>query len=221
MNPTRRQISDATGALGWRLVRGAIHAQVRVRTLGEAVEVAALAVAACPEASGYLSLDVRTDRVLLALQSEADDVVTDRDLELADRLAGALQTAGKTVEPGPDLHAFEIAIDALDIAAVRPFWKAVTGYRDARSTTDLNHGLLDPAGRGPAIWFQQMDSPRHRTRNRIHLDVDVPHDVATERIAAALAAGGVMLSDHAAPAFWVLADAEGNEACVCTWQGRD
>lgn len=221
MNPTRRQISDATGALGWRLLRGAIYAQVRVRTLAEAAEVATLAVAACPDASGHLSLDVRTDRVLLALQSEADDVVTDRDLELAGRLAGALQTAGKTVEPGPDLHAFEIAIDALDIAAVRPFWKAVTGYRDARSTTDLNHGLLDPAGRGPAIWFQQMDSPRHQTRNRIHLDVDVPHDVATERIAAALAAGGVMLSDHAAPAFWVLADAEGNEACVCTWQGRD
>jgi len=21
--------------------------------------------------------------------------------------------------------------------------------------------------------------------------------------------------------FWVLADAEGNEACVCTWTGRD
>ncbi|MBX9921972.1 MAG: 4a-hydroxytetrahydrobiopterin dehydratase, partial [Mycolicibacterium frederiksbergense] len=83
------------------------------------------------------------------------------------------------------------------------------------------HGLVDPAGRGPAIWFQQMNSPRHETRNRMHLDVDVAHDVAAARIAAALAAGGVMLSDHAAPAFWVLADAEGNEACVCTWQGRD
>lgn len=221
MNPTRRQISDATGALGWRLVLGAIHAQVRVRTLGEAAEVAALAVAACPDASGHLSLDVRADRVLLTLQSEADGAVTDQDLDLAGRLAGALRAAGKTVEPGPDLHAFEISIDALDIAAVRPFWKAVTGYRDARSTTDLNQGLLDPAGRGPAIWFQQMDSPRHETRNRIHLDVDVPHDAAAARIAAALAAGGVMLSDHAAPAFWVLADAEGNEACVCTWQGRD
>ncbi|MDZ7886339.1 MAG: VOC family protein [Mycobacterium sp.] len=221
MNPTRRQISDATGALGWRLVLGAIHAQVRVHTLAEAAEVATLAAAACPDASGHLSIDLSADRVVLRVQSEADGVVTDRDLDVAGRLAGALQTAGRTIEPGPDLHAFEIAIDALDIAAVRPFWKAVTGYRDARSTTDLNHGLLDPAGRGPAIWFQQMDSPRHETRNRIHLDVDVPHDQAAVRIAAALAAGGVMLSEHAAPAFWVLADAEGNEACVCTWQGRD
>jgi len=37
----------------------------------------------------------------------------------------------------------------------------------------------------------------------------------------ALAAGGRLVSDAAAPAFWVLADAEGNEACICTWQGRD
>ena len=221
MNPTRQQISDATGALGWRLVLGALRAQVRVSTLAEAAEVATLAAAACPDAPGQLSLDLRDDRVLLAVQSEAHGAVTDQDLELAGQLAGALQAAGRTLEPGgAGLQAFEIAIDALDIAAVRPFWKAVTGYTDARSTTDLHRGLVDPAGRGPAIWFQQMDSPRPQ-RNRSHIDVDVPHDVAAARIEAALAAGGVLLSDRAAPAFWVLADAEGNEACVCTWQGRD
>lgn len=221
MTPTRQQISDATAARGWRLILAALHAQVPVTSLAEAAEVATLAAAACADAAGHLSLDLRADRVLLRLQSEADGVVTDQDLELAGRLAGALRTAGRTLEPGPDLHVLEIAIDALDIAAVRPFWKAVTGYAEARSAADLNQGLFDPAGRGPAIWFQQMDSARHETRNRIHIDVDVAHDVAAARIEAALAAGGVMLSDHAAPAFWVLADAEGNEACVCTWQGRD
>ncbi len=65
-----------------------------------------------------------------------------------------------------------------------------------------------------------MDSPRPQ-RNRIHFDVSVPHDEAAHRISAALAAGGVLLSDDRAPAFWILADAEGNEACVTTWQGRD
>ena len=103
---------------------------------------------------------------------------------------------------------------------MRPFWKAVTDYQDEPEPSDLNAGLVDPFGRGPAIWFQQMDSPRPQ-RNRIHLDIDVPHDAAAARIEAALAAGGTLLSDHAAPAFWVLADAEGNEACICTWQGRD
>jgi len=49
----------------------------------------------------------------------------------------------------------------------------------------------------------------------------VPHDEAHRRVAATLGAGGVLVSDSAAPAFWVLADAEGKEACITTWQGRD
>jgi 4a-hydroxytetrahydrobiopterin dehydratase len=65
-----------------------------------------------------------------------------------------------------------------------------------------------------------MDAPRSQ-RNRIHVDVSVPHDEASLRIEATLTAGGTVRSDAAAPAFWVLADPEGNEACITTWQGRD
>jgi 4a-hydroxytetrahydrobiopterin dehydratase len=65
-----------------------------------------------------------------------------------------------------------------------------------------------------------MDAPRTQ-RNRVHLDVTVSHDEADARVTAALAAGGVLLDGSHARAFWVLADAEGNEACVCTWQDRD
>ncbi len=116
-----------------------------------------------------------------------------------------------------DAQELEIAIDALDIAAVLPFWAAVLAM--VRQPGD-DQALVDPAGRLPAVWFQQMDAARPQ-RNRIHLDITVPHDVARTRVAAALAAGGTLLSDDAARAFWVLADAEGNEVCVCTWQDRD
>ena len=64
-----------------------------------------------------------------------------------------------------------------------------------------------------------MDAPRPQ-RNRIHVDITVAHDAAEARVAAALAAGGTLVSDAHARAFWVLADVEGNEACVCTWQDR-
>lgn len=50
------------------------------------------------------------------------------------------------------------------------------------------------------------------------------YDQAASRrrgIQAALAAGGTLRYDAEAPAFWPLADAEGNEACITTWQGRD
>jgi 4a-hydroxytetrahydrobiopterin dehydratase len=65
-----------------------------------------------------------------------------------------------------------------------------------------------------------MSEPREQ-RNRIHFDICVPHDEAARRIEAVLAAGGRLLSADRAPAFWVLADAEGNQACITTWQGRD
>ena len=86
-------------------------------------------------------------------------------------------------------------------------------------------GLKSPVnatigGRGPSFWFQRMDAPRPQ-RNRIHIDVWVPHDQAEARIAAAIAAGGHLVTDQHAPSWWVLADAEGNEACVATWMSRD
>jgi 4a-hydroxytetrahydrobiopterin dehydratase len=116
--------------------------------------------------------------------------------------------------------ALEIAIDALDFDAVRPFWAAVLDYVDAPADDDgVVRAVVDPLGLHPAVWFQQLSEPRPQ-RNRIHFDVTVPHDVADRRIAATLAAGGRLLSDRAARAFWVLADPEGNEACVCTWQDR-
>jgi 4a-hydroxytetrahydrobiopterin dehydratase len=118
------------------------------------------------------------------------------------------------------VQVIEIGIDALDAGAIRAFWRAVLGYADEPGRSGAWDGLIDPLGQGPAVWFQRMDAPRPQ-RNRIHFDVSVPHDEAESRIRAALAVGGTLIYDAKAPAFWVLADAEGNEACVTTWQGRD
>jgi 4a-hydroxytetrahydrobiopterin dehydratase len=96
----------------------------------------------------------------------------------------------------------------------------VMGYTSEAGAAGPEDALADAVGQGPTIWFQQMTEPRPQ-RSRIHFDVSVPHDEAHHRIQATLAAGGTLASDAEAPAFWVLADAEGNEACVTTWQGRD
>ena len=80
--------------------------------------------------------------------------------------------------------------------------------------------VLDPHRRWLGIWFQEMDEPRPQ-RNRIHVDVWVPHDEAESRVAAAIAAGGRVVNDAGAPTWWTLADPEGNEADIATWQGRD
>jgi 4a-hydroxytetrahydrobiopterin dehydratase len=217
--PTRQQISDAVDSAGWCLILGAIYAEAPARSLLEAGEAASLAVSAVrADGQGHLTVDIRADRAVLRLQSAEVGAVTGRDIRLAHDVSGALAARGLRLAPGA-AQALEIAIDALDIGLVRPFWKAITGYAD-ESGSELQAALVAPSGRGPVIWFQQMDAPRPQ-RNRIHIDVDVPHEEAGARIDAAIAAGGRLLSDAAAPAFWVLADPEGNEACICTWQGRD
>jgi 4a-hydroxytetrahydrobiopterin dehydratase len=200
---------------------GTIQTEVLAPSLIEATEAASLAVSAAgADGQGHLTVDIRADRAILRLQSAEAGWVTGRDIRLAHRVSGALEARGLHTTPGSgSVQMLEIAIDALDIGLVRPFWKAITGYADEPGS-ELQAALIDPSGRGPAIWFQQMDAPRPQ-RNRIHIDVDVPHEAASARIDAAIAAGGTLLSDRAAPAFWVLADPEGNEACICTWQGRD
>jgi 4a-hydroxytetrahydrobiopterin dehydratase len=219
---SRQQVSDAVGALGWRLVLGGLNTEVAVSSLTRAAEVATLAAAAAgPDGQQRLTADVRADRTVLRLISPAGGQPTGVEVRLAREVSNVLSASGMRTTPaaGP-LQAMELAIDALDIPAVRPFWKAITGYVDEAGPSDLSSGLVDPFGRGPAVWFQQMDVPRPQ-RNRIHIDIDVPHDAAIARIDAAIAAGGRLVDDEAAPAFWVLADPEGNEACICTWQGRD
>ncbi|SFB33625.1 4a-hydroxytetrahydrobiopterin dehydratase [Amycolatopsis marina] len=219
---SRQHISDAVSDLGWRYVLASLQTYVRVGSLTEAAEVAARVVAVAGGDLGeHLSADLRRDRLVLSLQSAYTESVTASDIDLARRISALVADLGLRTDANADagtraVQVLELAIDALDIPSIRPFWKAVLGYRDEASGT----ALVDPAGQQPAVWFQQMTEPRPQ-RNRIHVDISVPHDAAQSRIAEALAAGGELKSGAAAPAFWILADAEGNEACITTWQGRD
>ena len=221
---TRAAISAAVGDLGWRLVLGVVRTSVPVDSLAAAAAAAGVvADAAGADAGEHVWCDVRADRLVVSVQSRAVGWVTPSDLDLVRGITAALAERGLAPDPGVGQRAVqvvEIGIDAIDIPAVRPFWKAVLGYVDELPTSGPEGPLVDPHGQGPSVWFQQMDAPRPQ-RNRTHFDVAVPHDEAADRIAATLAAGGRLLSDEEAPAFWVLADAEGNEACITTWQGRD
>lgn len=99
-------------------------------------------------------------------------------------------------------------------AAIVPFWSAVLGL------DEVDGELNDSLARQPVVCFQHLQEPRPG-HGRIHVDVWVPHDQAEARVSAALAAGGRLVSDGPAPSWWILADPDGNEACVATWIGTD
>jgi 4a-hydroxytetrahydrobiopterin dehydratase len=213
---TRTEASQAVEAIGWRYLLDVLWASVAVPSIDAGLAAAAAAVAACgDEADRHLRVDLRPDRVELSLQTRELAAVTGRDTALAHAISAAVPTTPGP--PGRPVQTLELAIDALDVAAIRPFWKAVLALEDEVGEADW---LVDPTGRLPTLWFQQLDAPRPQ-RNRIHFDITVPHDEAEDRVRAALAAGGTLLDDSRARAFWVLADPEGNEVCVCSWQDRD
>ena len=220
----RQDITDTAGPLGWRLVLGELLTQVPAGSLAEAAGLAHALAAV--DSGGHLRMDMRADGLQLSLTTPEESFVTDRDLELARTISGMITERGFAADPAVGdqgtrvVQRIEIGIDALDIPAIRPFWKAILGYADEPGRDGPTDAVVDPAGQGPAVWFQQMDTPRPQ-RNRVHFDVAVPHDEARRRMDAAIAAGGRITYDAEAPAFWVLADPEGNEACVCTWQARD
>jgi 4a-hydroxytetrahydrobiopterin dehydratase len=223
----RQEASEAVTGLGWRYVLGLLRASLPAGSLAEAADLARRVVAACgAEADGRLWIDLRRDQLVLSLQSPATVSVTPREVALARRISevagglGLATAAGVGGTAPRSVQVLEVAIDAMDIPTMRPFWKAALGYTDEPGRSGPEDALVDPVGQGPAVWFQQMDAPRPQ-RNRIHLDISVPHDEAQRRIQATLAAGGRLVYDAEAPAFWVLADPEGNEACITTWQGRD
>jgi 4a-hydroxytetrahydrobiopterin dehydratase len=140
-----------------------------------------------------------------------------RDLELARQISALARELGLPADPSA-VETVQVTIDALVTAEVMPFWRAVLGSEYRADSPDED--LVDPRGRGASLWFQDMDAPRPQ-RNRVHIDVWVPHDQAEARVAAAIAAGGRLVTDEHAPSWWTLADPEGNEVDLATWLDRD
>jgi 4a-hydroxytetrahydrobiopterin dehydratase len=211
---TPQEFHAAVGVKGWRvLARGAgAHFSTPSFERGVAFvnEIATLAGAL----NHHPDIDLRYSSVTVRLITHEVDGLSERDVELAQQISSSAETLGLLADP-TRVEDVQVAIDALDIPRVRTFWRAVLNYRD-----EGDEDLVDPDARGPSFWFQQMDAPRPE-RNSIHIDVYVPHDEARARVASAIAAGGHLVTEEFAPSWWVLADPEGNEACVATWMDRE
>jgi 4a-hydroxytetrahydrobiopterin dehydratase len=209
---TPRQFHEAGGVGDWRVLFGEACAHFRTGSFAAGVALVDAIGGLAGAANHHPDVDLRLEGVTVRLGD--DEGLRERDLELARRISAAARELNVPADPAA-VQTVQVSIDALVTSEVMPFWRAVLGYREVG-----DEDLLDPHGRGPSIWFQRMDAPRLQ-RNRIHVDVAVPHDQAEARIAAAIAAGGRLVSDRHAPAWWTLADAEGNEVDVATWMGRD
>ena len=225
---TGQQIAAADLA-DWRKLGQGLHARFVVGEFGAGVRF----VAAVGEAGdalgqhprvtmgdGYVDLKLLSDDAVYRDGAGVEHVVewvTEADVELARRISEI--AAEQAVKPDPaSITAVELALDTAHAAAIAPVWAALlTGSTEARGRGTIGDDVRDATGRVPILWFQDTDE--HETpRQRFHIDVQVPYDVAEQRIAAAVAAGAVIVDDSRAPWTTVLADQDGNKACVGTMQ---
>ncbi|MGW0784862.1 VOC family protein [Streptomyces sp. NPDC002913] len=212
------RISDGLG--DWRKMAQPLAARYRAADpVAGAAFVAAVAQAAAaaghdvPESRwGHSVIDV----FLFSTDAAGYRRVTAEDLELAGVISGIARACGLTALPG-EVTQVELGLDTADDAAAGAFWAALLTGNTGRLVADT---LFDRSNRVPSVWFQPTEA--HRTpRQRWHPDLWVAPEVADERIAAALAAGGTLVDDSGAPSYTVLADPEGNKVCVCTPLGRE
>jgi 4a-hydroxytetrahydrobiopterin dehydratase len=207
-----RQFHEAPGVEDWRVLFHGASAHFRTGSFAAGAALMDAIGRLAHAANHHPDVDVRYKGVTVRLMTHDVDGLSERDVKLAWQISAAARELGADPAAEQDV---QVAIDALVGPEVMPFWRAVLGYREKG-----DEDLVDPHGRGPSLWFQQMNAPRPQ-RNRIHLDISVPHDQAEARVAAAIAAGGHLVSSEHPPAWWTLADPEGNEVDVATWMGRD
>lgn len=198
----------------WRPVLDALHTRFRTGDFVTGLKLAAAIGEAAEEANHHPDLDLRYPHLDVRWTSHDVGGMSQRDVELARRTSALAADLGVAADPAA-VTVLELGMDTWDGKAIAPFWAAVWGV-----PVDEESGqVMDPAGRLATVWFQDTDE-HDAPRQRWHPDVWVPQDQVAPRVAAALAAGGTLVSDAEAPSFTVLADPQGNKVCLCTNAGR-
>jgi 4a-hydroxytetrahydrobiopterin dehydratase len=206
---------EAADLSDWRQLFEALRTRFLTRDFATGLQLVNLIGELAEQANHHPDVDLRYPHVNVTLFSHDVFGVTSRDLDLARKISGAAAELGVTADPTATA-VVEIGLDTWDHEEIKPFWRAVLGMGDHPK---YDQELRDLSGSEPTLWFQDTD--RHdEPRQRFHLDIRVPPEVAEERIAAAVEAGGILVTDEYAPRFWVLADAHGNKACITTGRGR-
>jgi 4a-hydroxytetrahydrobiopterin dehydratase len=209
---TTSEITESLADTAFMYLRPTLYATFSTEDFASATEFVTRVAKTADAMNHHPEVRLGFGSVAFELSSHDAGGVTNRDLELARHIQAIADEVGASAVPTP-IARYTLAIDTVDPAGIRDFWRVGMGYVEAISGDQVE--MRDPRGIAPTVWFQRMQLQRP-DRNRIHVDVYVPTPDAPARVQAVLAAGGTLVTDEFAPDWWVLADADGNELCICT-----
>ncbi|MFE6256344.1 VOC family protein [Agromyces sp. NPDC057865] len=214
----------------WRKLAQGLHARYLVDGFAAgagfvvAVGEAGDAIGHHPRVSigtGYVDLELVSDDAIYRDDEGTEYVVewvTQQDVDLARRISGIAADHGLTADPA-SVSEIELGLDTARSATIAPVWAALlTGSAESQGRGSPSDEVRDATGRVPNLWFGDDDEQgdeQATAPQRFHLEVYVAPEVAEQRIAAALAAGGTVVDDSEAPGLTVIADQDGNTGVVC------
>lgn len=205
----RQAFLGAAGLEDWAILHGGPTAVFRTESIAQASSLAAEISKVDGVDSPHTQLTVASNLLTVRLTREVWNIEV-KHIEIARTISQVAKTNGAVAEPRR-IQEVQVAIAAKPGAIDLDFWRAVLGYEPM-----LRDNAIDPLGNSSVVWMQELDENKV-LKHAMHLDVSVPRDFAEQRLAAALAAGGVVVDDSHAPAWWILADRSGNKVCIASW----
>jgi 4a-hydroxytetrahydrobiopterin dehydratase len=142
----------------WRVVRNDASTHFRTGSFAEGLALVDAIGGLTDAANHHPDVDLRSDGVTVRLRSGSDGRLSERDVALARQISAAASELGVPIDL-TGLQSIQVAIDAMVIPDVLPFWRAVLGYEQVDDAD-----LMDPRFQGPPFWFQQMDAARPQRR---------------------------------------------------------
>ncbi|NJC23679.1 4a-hydroxytetrahydrobiopterin dehydratase [Arthrobacter pigmenti] len=222
---TGAQIAEAN-LTDWRKLAQGLHARYLVDDFGTGARfVTAVGEAADPfghyprvsMGNGYIDLKLVTKDAIYRDDEGTEHVVewvTQQDIDLARRITEIAVDHKLEADPA-SVSDIELGLDTAHSATIAPVWAALlTGDTDAQGRGTPSDEIRDATGRVPNLWFGDFDE-QEAPSQRFHVEVYVAPEVAQQRVAAALAAGGTVVDDSNAPMLTVIADQDGNRGVLC------
>ena len=219
------QIAEAN-LTDWRKLAQGLHARYVVDDFATgarfvaAVGEAGDALGHHPRVSignGYVDFKLVSDDAIYRDDEGTEHVVewvTQQDVDLARRITGVAADHQLVADPAGVSH-IELGLDTARSAVVAPVWAVLlTGSAESQGRGSPSDEIRDATGRVPNLWFGDADE-HEAPGQRFHIEVYVAPEVAAQRIAAAVAAGGTVVDASDAPSLTVIADQDGNTAVVC------
>ncbi len=198
------------GTGDWRVTSWGPQAVFSAPTFAAGSQLLPAVVTAAERHRVAPDVDLRPEAVVIRVPYRGADKIWAGAADFAAEVSVAAAKSGLTAEPSL-VQTVDIAVAQHSGIDTRPFWSAALGYR---VSGDVD--AVDPLRRGPQLTFQPIRGDRSG-RGRTHVDVSVPADLARARIDAVIAAGGTLVDDSYAPAWWTFASPDHHGVDIAAW----